>query len=123
MAMQCQKKLGMKITHTTGTTFHDTVYKINPWHDYPKCNVPTSSKIPYENNFYETKNSKDIMVQVDDEVPIFECGFHNVDPSNVIKKKTLFNYVCKEDENGLKDANLFHYVTVCVEDSTADLPL
>ena len=63
------------------------------------------------------------MVQVDDEDPIFECGFHNVDPSNVIKKKTLFNYVCKEDENGLKDANLFHYVTVCVEDSTADLPL
>ena len=78
----------MNITNTTGITCHDNMYKITPWQYYPKCNEPIYSNIPYENPFYGTKNSKDIVVKVDDEDPIFKCVFNVVYPSNVITTKT-----------------------------------
>ena len=110
---QVSNTLGVRISNATGTC-HNTMYKLTPFQDITSCNGTAPAgffEIPFENPLFGRE--KEVTVQVDEEPPKVQCGFHDIDHINVVDGQTLFFYVGQEEEGGLEDANFFYNITVC----------
>ena len=120
-------KLNVKIDYERGEC-RDTVYRLQPFQDYPDCNN-LADVGPFDLTFQNPLPgaAKNVTVQLDDEDPTIECGFLPtiVNSLNVIEGNTLYHYMSKSDENGMRltDARLYYNVTVseCVLSLTMSL--
>lgn len=110
----CQedKNLKMITTHASGTC-DETKYELVPRQYYPECSKSLYDKagfqIKFQNPLYGKKST--ITVNLDEERPIVECGFHDIHDYNVVEGKTLFHYDKKHHKHEFKDSNFFFRVT------------
>ena len=116
-------KLDVKIEYESGSC-RNTVYTLTPLQNISSCNdhvpkpVGAFAPIAFKNPLYGT--SKNVTVQLDDEAPVIECGFHHPDSTslNKVDGKTLYHYMTKSEQRDggdgfrLNDARFFYTVTV-----------
>eukprot|EP00581_Thalassiosira_minuscula_P005786 CAMPEP_0183744146 /NCGR_PEP_ID=MMETSP0737-20130205/65580_1 /TAXON_ID=385413 /ORGANISM="Thalassiosira miniscula, Strain CCMP1093" /LENGTH=2327 /DNA_ID=CAMNT_0025979781 /DNA_START=237 /DNA_END=7220 /DNA_ORIENTATION=- len=110
---QSLSRLSVKIEKTNGEC-HNTEYTLTPIQDISECNHGTVSgpfDIIYENPL--PGPSKVVTLQLDDEPPSVECGFHGVGGRNMIIGNTLYHYALPTDvdQSRLKDARFYYNVT------------
>ena len=118
------KKLSVTIDYERGEC-QNTVYKLTPVQNIPECNDFTDIElnnnvtISYVNPLLGA--SKEVTVQLDEVVPVVECGFlaPNANSANKVDGKTLYHYLLKTEGSGrrlndarLKDAGFFYTVEV-----------
>lgn len=121
--------LGIDVVKESGECA-STIFQITPWQEYGECeNVDSNGdSIAFEKILYG--DSKTVTMQLDEEDPILECGFHDADEVNVVKGTTLyayagsklFAYSGKKNINSLQDARLYYNITEnCNEDVKVDI--
>ena len=114
-------KLSVTIDYERGEC-QNTVYKLEPFQDYPECNDRTDVG-PFNLTFQNPLNgtAREVTVQLDEVAPAVECGFlvPNANSANMVDGKTLYHYMLKTEGGGrrlndarLKDAGFFYDVTV-----------
>ena len=89
-------------------TLHHCFVELTPWQDISECNTKLEG------------NKQTVTLQVDEEDPVVECGFHDADGINVVEGKILYAYTGSElfaragqkDIGDLQDAKLFYNITV-----------
>ena len=116
-------KLSVTIDYERGEC-QNTVYRLEPFQDYPECNDLDDAKIgPFNLTFQNPLNgtAREVTVQLDEVAPVVECGFlvPNTNSANMVDGKTLYHYLLKTDGGGrrlndarLKNAGFFYNVTV-----------
>ena len=109
------KMLTMKIEHVGGTC-NNTTYELTPIQNYTECNDRTTGTIgkdgepiPFTNPL--SGKSLHFIVNVDEEAPMVECGFHEKSDSDIIGSKTLFKY--PTNERDVVNSNFYYRIEVC----------
>jgi len=116
-------KLSVTIEYDRGLC-QNTVYKLEPFQDYPECNDRTDIG-PFNLTFQNPLNgtAREVTVQLDEEAPVVECGFlaPNANNANMVDGdgKTLYHYMLKTEGGGrrlndarLKNSRFFYKVIV-----------
>ena len=114
----------MEINRTRGEC-RDTVYRLEPFQDYPECNNLNDTDFtkigPFNLTFQNPLpgTAKIVTVQLDEDAPNVTCGFFpDANSINVVDDRTLYHYMLKKDgyDAQKEDARFFYNVTVSTGD-------